>query len=136
MSALPSTTDIHRRFGYVSFVPLPDSCTAAQDLEGPATIAKLVNIALLNSEAVEEPIPAGAAEVALAATARVHSESWLATFSYAHPRRWPLRRDYLRTPELSGAAPIVGAPGAGVLLTPGPVLLQVGTAFVVPTDGQ
>ena len=58
---------------------------------------------------------------------------------------WPLsrmrtleRRDYLRTPELSGAAPIVGAPGAGVPLTPGPVLvlLQVGTAFVVPTDGQ
>ena len=41
----------------------------AQDLQGPATIAKLVNIALLNSEAVEEPIPAGAAEVALAATA-------------------------------------------------------------------
>ena len=66
---------------------LPDSCTAAEDLEGPATIAKLVNIALLNSEAVEEPINAGAAEVALAATARVHSESGLATFSYAHPRK-------------------------------------------------
>ena len=117
-------------------MPLPDSCTAARGLEGPATIAKLVNIALLNSEAVEEPIPGGAAEVALAATARVHSESWLATFSYAHPRRWPLRRDYLRIPDLSGGAPIVGALGAGVLLTPGPVLLQVGTAFVVPTDGQ
>jgi hypothetical protein len=47
-----------------------------------------------------------------------------------------LRRDYLRTPELNGAEPIVGAPGAGALLTLGPVLLQVGTAFVVPTDGQ
>ena len=101
-------------------MPLPDSCAAAQDLQGPATIAKLVNIALLNSEAVEEFIPAGAAEVALD----------------AHPGRWPLRRDYLRTPELNGAVPIVGAPGAGALLTRGPVLLQVGTAFVVPTDGQ
>lgn len=49
---------------------------------------------------------------------------------------WPLRRDYLRTPELNGAVPIAGAPGAGALLTRGPVLLQVGTAFVVPTDGQ
>ena len=117
-------------------MPLPDSCAAAQDLQGPATIAKLVNIALLNGEAVEEPIPAGAAEVALAATVRVHSESWLATFSYAHPKRWPLRRDYLRTPELNGAVPIVGATGAGALLTRGPVLLQVGTAFVAPTDGQ
>ena len=117
-------------------MPLPDSRAAAQDLQGPATIAKLVNIALLNSEAVEELIPAGAAEVALAATARVHSESWLATFSYAHPRRWPLRRDYLRTPELNGAVPIVGASGAGAPLTRGAVLLQVGTAFVVPTDGQ
>ena len=34
---------------------------------------------------------------------------------------------------LNGAVPIVGAPGAGAL---GPVLLQVGIAFVVPTDGQ
>jgi hypothetical protein len=65
-----------------------------------------------------------------------HSLRELATFSYAHPRRWPWRRDYLRTPELNGAVPIVGAPGAGALLTRGPVLLQVGTAFVVPTDGQ
>jgi hypothetical protein len=80
-------------------VSLPDSCAAAQNLQGPATIAKLANIALLNSEAVEEPIPAGAAEVALAATARVYPQGWLATFSYAHPATWPLRRDYLRTPE-------------------------------------
>jgi hypothetical protein len=42
-------------------------------------------------------------------------------------------RDYLRAPELNGAVPIVGPLGAGVL---GPVLLQVGTAFVVPTDDQ
>ena len=98
-SGLPLVATEPRTSLEVRFVPLPDSCTAAQDLEGPATIAKLVNIALLNSEAVEEPIPAGAAEVALAATARVHSESGLATFSYAHPRRWPLRRDYLRIPE-------------------------------------
>jgi hypothetical protein len=48
-----------------------------------------------------------------------------------HRPQWG--RDYLRAPELNGAVPIVGAPGAGVL---GPVLLQVGTAFVVPTDGQ
>ena len=47
-----------------------------------------------------------------------------------------MRRGYLRTPELNGAVPIVGAPGAGALLTLGAVLLQVGTAFVVPTDGQ
>src|ERR1700730_2301549 len=46
------------------------------------------------------------------------------------------RQDYLRTPKLNGAVPIVGALGAGALLTRGPVLLQVGTAFVVPTDGQ
>jgi hypothetical protein len=77
----------------------------------------------------------------VAATARVHSESWLATFSYAHPGRSPpqkvaIETDYLRTPELNGAAPIVGAAGAGALLARGPVLLQVGTAFVVPTDGQ
>jgi hypothetical protein len=64
---------------------LPDSCAAAQDLQGPVTIAKLVNIALLNSEAAEEFIPAGAAEVALAATARVHSESWLATLLACAP---------------------------------------------------
>ncbi len=112
---------------------LPDPCAAAQDRQGPAIIAKLVNIALLISEAVEEPIPAGAAEVP---AARVHPESWLAAFSYAHPGMWPWRRDYLRTPELNGAVPMAGAPGAGALLTRGPVLLQVGTAFVVPTDGQ
>jgi hypothetical protein len=117
-------------------VPLADSCAAAQDLQGPATIARLVNIALLNSETVEDPIRAGAAELALAATARVHRESWLTTFSYAHPGTRPLRRDYLRTPELNGAVPIVGALGAGALLARGPVLFQVGTAFVVPTDGQ
>ena len=96
MSALLRITDSTQTSRHVRKVPLPDSCAAAQDLQGPATIAKLVNIALLNSEAVEELIPAGAAEVALVATARVHSESWLATFSYAHPRRWPLRRDYLK----------------------------------------
>jgi hypothetical protein len=77
-----------------------------------------------------------AAVIALAATTRVHSDRCLATFSYAHSRGWPLRRDYLRTPELNGAVPIVGGPGVGALLTPGPVLLQAGTAFVVPTDGQ
>ena len=38
-------------------------------LQGPATIAKLANTALLSSEAVEQPVAAGAAEVALAATA-------------------------------------------------------------------
>jgi hypothetical protein len=87
MSALTRIADSNWAPREVRKVPLPDSCAAAQDLQGAATIAKLVNIALLNSEAVEEPIPAGAAEVALAATARVHSESCLATFSYAHPRR-------------------------------------------------
>jgi hypothetical protein len=58
----------------VGFVSLPDSCAAAQNLQGPATIAKLANIALLNSEAVEEPIPAGAVEVA---AARIHPEAGL-----------------------------------------------------------
>jgi hypothetical protein len=43
---------------------------------------------------------------------------------------------YRRPPELNGAVPIVGALGAGALRTLGPVLLQVGTAFVVPTNGQ
>jgi hypothetical protein len=38
-------------------------------LQGPATIAKAANTALLGSEAVEQPVAAGAAEVALAATA-------------------------------------------------------------------
>ena len=38
-------------------------------LQGPATIAKLASTALLSSKAVEQPVPAGAAEVALAATA-------------------------------------------------------------------
>ena len=38
-------------------------------LQGPATIAKLANTALLSSEAVEQPVPAGAAEIALAAAA-------------------------------------------------------------------
>jgi len=46
------------------------------------------------------------------------------------------RRDYLITAELNGAVPIVGAVGVGALRTAGMVLLQVGTAFVVPTDGQ
>ena len=38
-------------------------------LQGPATIAKLASTALLSSKAVEQPIPAGAPEVTLAATA-------------------------------------------------------------------
>ena len=42
-------------------------------------------------------------------------------------------RDYPRIPELNRAVPIVGALP---LRTLGPVLLQVGTSFVVPTDGQ
>ena len=37
-------------------------------LRGPVTIAKFARTALLTSEAVEQPVPAGAAEVALAAT--------------------------------------------------------------------
>ena len=37
-------------------------------LQGPATIAKVASTALLSSKAVEQPVPAGAAEVALAAT--------------------------------------------------------------------
>jgi hypothetical protein len=43
------------------------------------------------------------------------------------------RRDsfHLRTPERNGAIPTVGALGVEGL-----VLLHVGTAFVVPTDGQ
>jgi hypothetical protein len=44
--------------------------------------------------------------------------------------------DYLATPELDGTEPTIGAPGAPPLRTAGVVLLQVGTAFVVPTDGQ
>jgi hypothetical protein len=43
-------------------------------------------------------------------------------------------RNYLIPPELSGAVPTVGVLGA--VRTAGVVLLQVGTAFVVPTDGQ
>jgi hypothetical protein len=62
-------TEIVRLIAQVRKVPPPDSCAAAEDLQGSATIAKLVNIALLNGEAVEDLIPAGAAEVALAATA-------------------------------------------------------------------
>jgi hypothetical protein len=46
-SVLPPIADIVRLHAQVRSVPLPDSCAAAQDLEGPATIAKLVNIALL-----------------------------------------------------------------------------------------
>jgi hypothetical protein len=38
-------------------------------LQGPATIAKPANTALLSGEAIEQPVAAGAAEVALAATA-------------------------------------------------------------------
>jgi hypothetical protein len=38
-------------------------------LQGPATIAKPADTALLSSEAIEQPVPAGAAEVTLAATA-------------------------------------------------------------------
>ena len=38
-------------------------------LRGPATIAKFARTALPSSEAVEQPVPAGTAEVALAATA-------------------------------------------------------------------
>src|SRR5215203_2172604 len=59
---------------HVRLVPTPDSCSAANlhkpwpALKGPATIAKPANNALLSSEAIEQPVPAGAAEVALAAT--------------------------------------------------------------------
>jgi hypothetical protein len=38
-------------------------------LQGPATIAKLARTALLSSKTVEQPVSAGAAQVALAATA-------------------------------------------------------------------
>ena len=37
-------------------------------LRGPATIAKFARTALSSSETVEQPVPAGAAKVALAAT--------------------------------------------------------------------
>ena len=57
-------------------------------------------------------------------------------FLVCAPWNLGIETDYLRTPELNGAVPIVGASGAGAPLTRGAVLLQVGTAFVVPTDGQ
>jgi hypothetical protein len=47
-----------------------------------------------------------------------------------------LRRDYLLLTDPTGAVPAVGALGANPLRASGVVLLQVGTAFVVPTDGQ
>jgi len=67
MSALPPKADMCSALAHVRWVPIADSCTWPV-LQGPATIAKVASTALLSSKAVEQPVPAGAAEVALAAT--------------------------------------------------------------------
>src|SRR5262245_34097362 len=72
---LPSQADIagsdlmSQKCHYRTHAPQQTYKNSWPVLQGPTTIAKLAKTALLSSEAVEEPVPAGTAEIALAAAA-------------------------------------------------------------------